>query len=270
MESGLEQRAMEYRLGTAGFGYREWVGAFYPRDLKATDYLAFYSQYFDTVELDTTFHATPPVELVARWKSVTPEGFRFSVKTPAAITHGNRIDEQAAPMLWFLETMRGLGNKLGVVLLQFPPGFTFEQFGRLSAFLSHLPKDVRFAVEFRHPSWLRDETTALLRSARVAWAVGDYDTTVLPVRVTADFLYIRWIGVHGRFGHLDHEQIDVGERLQWWKTQFERTPRAVKSVWGIVNNDYTGYAIGTCNRMKRLLGLAAREPQAAERGELFG
>jgi len=261
---------MHFRLGTVGFSYADWSGSFYPRDLKATDYLEFYSRYFDTVELDTTFHAVPEAHTVARWAAAVPSDFRFAVKCPASITHGARIDQQIAPMLWFLEVMRGLGAKLGPVLLQFPPGFNFAEFDRLSEFLTHLPEDVRYAVEFRHPSWLTAQTAALLKQTRVAWAVGDYATKPLPVRVTTDFLFIRWIGIHHQFEKLDHEQLDLSDRLEWWKSQFDLAPQPVKEIWGYVNNDFSGYAIATCNRLKRMLDLPAREPGPEDRGELFG
>ncbi|HEX4793032.1 MAG TPA: DUF72 domain-containing protein [Humisphaera sp.] len=260
---------MRYRLGTIGFSYPEWVGGFYPRDLKATEYLSFYARYFDCVELDTTFHAVPPAATVRRWAAQVPDDFRFAVKCPRTVTHEGRIDAQISVMSAFLDVMRELGGKLGPVLLQFPPSFRAAELDRLSAFLGKLPR-VRYAVEFRHDSWLNDRTTAMLKEQRVCWAVGDYATPPEPVRVTTDFLFIRWIGIHHRFERLDIEQIDVTDRLRSWKTQFEQAPAGVKEIWAFVNNDFSGYAIGTANRMKRLLGLPASEPKAEDRGELFG
>ena len=271
MNRGLAaQNAMHYRLGTCGFSYDDWVGTFYPRDLRHSGFLAFYARYFDAVELDTTFHATPEPHIVQRWAAATPDDFRFCPKTPASVTHGARIDEQLAPMLWFLEVMRGLGDKLGVVLLQFPPSFTFAQFDRLAGFLPRLPTDVRYAVEFRNPTWQRNETTALLSETNTCWAVGDYADDPTPVRVTTDFLYVRWIGVHQRFNTLTHEQIDTTEKLAWWKSQFDHAPAKVQTTWGFFNNDYAGNSIGTANRLRKLAGLEVREPKAEDRGELFG
>lgn len=261
---------MLHHLGTVGFSYSDWAGVFYPRDLKVAEYLAFYSRYFDAVELDTTFHAVPEAQTVRRWATMAAEQFRFAVKCPASITHGPRIDEQVAPMLWFLEVMRELGPKLGPVLLQFPPSFAVAEFDRLTNFLPHLPKDVRYAIEFRNSSWQTDATTQLLKENRCCWAVGDYASKPEPVRVTTDFLFVRWIGVHQRFARLDHEQEDVSERLQWWTTQFANVPTSVRDIWGFVNNDYNGYAIGAANHLKRLLDLPVREPKPEERGELFG
>ena len=115
-----------------------------------------------------------------------------------------------------------------------------------------------------------DQTTALLKEHQICWAVGDYVTPPEPVRVTTDFLFVRWIGIHHRFERLDSEQIDVSDRLRSWKAQFDQVPASVKEIWGFVNNDFSGYAIGAANRMKKMLGLPASEPKAEDRGELFG
>ena len=77
----------DWRIGTMGFSYADWAGVFYPPGTKAGDYLEHYAQYFDTVELDTTFHAAPPPERFRRWAEVTPDGFRFCMKMPRAVTH---------------------------------------------------------------------------------------------------------------------------------------------------------------------------------------
>ena len=79
--------ATDWRLGTIGFGYDDWRGPFYPANAKAGDYLAFYGRYFNAVELDTTFHATPPPDRAARWASAGPDDFRFCPKAPRALTH---------------------------------------------------------------------------------------------------------------------------------------------------------------------------------------
>src|SRR3712207_3941762 len=115
---------IDWRLGNVGFGYDDWSGVFYPETLKSVDYLPYYARRYDAVELDTTFHAAPTPDRVARWAAATPEAFRFCVKTPKDVTHADgrlsapgRVDA----MLRFVEAVRGFGDKLGVVLVQFPP-----------------------------------------------------------------------------------------------------------------------------------------------------
>jgi uncharacterized protein YecE (DUF72 family) len=260
-----------WRLGTIGFGYPDWNGVFYPAGLKSSDHLSFYADHFDTVELDTTFHATPTPDRVERWAAAVPEEFRFCVKTPKDITHAPPpLSRRTDLMREFLDVIRAFGEKLGVVLLQFPPSFDAGDARELEKFLAALPADVRFALELRHRSWNTDATAALLRDHRCCWVAGDYFDDPWDVRVTTDFLYVRWIGEHGRFPTLDREQVDTTERLEWWTKRLKKaaTPE-VKTVWGMVNNDFSGFAVGTCNRLKRVLGLPFKEPPGPRQGELF-
>jgi uncharacterized protein YecE (DUF72 family) len=74
--------------------------------------------------------------------------------------------------------------------------------------------------------------------------------------------------VHGRFPTLDRERIDVTERLRWWKQRIASLG-GINTVWGFFNNDYSGYAVATCNRMREVLGLPVREPAGPAQGELF-
>jgi uncharacterized protein YecE (DUF72 family) len=77
----------ELRIGTCAFTASGWNGAFYPKGLKSTDYLRFYSERFDTVEIDSTFYGCPAAKTVTSWYDKTPNGFIFSVKVPQPITH---------------------------------------------------------------------------------------------------------------------------------------------------------------------------------------
>src|SRR4051812_16665464 len=217
-----------YWLGTMGFSYADWAGVFYPPGMKPGDYLAWYARQFDTVELDTTFHATPPVERVRRWAEVTPDEFKFCVKTPKDVTHEGALGRRLGPMLGFLDVMRAFGPKLAVVLIQLPPSCGVDQFEELERLLKGLPRDVRFAVEFRNSSWGQQRTLDLLRERGAALVVAEYTTRPSRIHVTGDFLYVRWIGEHERFKELNREQIDMTPSLEWWKQEIERVaPRAI-------------------------------------------
>jgi uncharacterized protein YecE (DUF72 family) len=260
---------MDWRLGTMGFSYADWAGVFYPPGMKAGDYLGHYAKYFNAVELDTTFHATPPPERFRRWAEVTPADFRFAVKTPKAVTHEVSPDKAVGGMNAFLDAARHLGDKLGVVLMQFAPSFEIAQLKPLATLLAALPNDVRFAVEFRNRTWGSQRTLDLLREHRCALVTAEYLTRPGRVHVTTDFLYLRLIGQHERFKELNHEQLDVGESLAWWKAQVESVGDQVRTTWGFFNNDFSGYSVATCNRLKRLLGLPATDPPEIH-GGLFG
>lgn len=252
-----------------GFGYKEWSGVFYPDAMQPGDYLGFYSKYFDTVELDTTFHAIPAPGIVQRWREVVPEDFRFCPRIPRQITHDEHPEQRADVLREFIGTIRELEEKLAIVLMQFPPSFTASHFDPLQKLFDLLPKDLRFAVEFRDASWQNDRTEALLRERRIAWVSADHMERAAPPRTTADFLYVRWVGVHGSFPNMNAEMIDVQDRLEHWAKALSTTAGEAGEIWGFFNNDYAGYSIGSCNRMKRIVGMEPRTSPAEEQGELF-
>ena len=264
-------RKPSWRVGTIGFGYADWNGVFYPSDVKPADHLSYYAKHFDTVELDTTFHAVPTPHRVERWAAAVPEEFRLCVKAPKEITHAPPpLSRRTGRMVEFLDVLRGFSGKLGVVLLQFPPSFDTGEARDLEKFLGALPTDVRYALELRHTSWDTEQTAALLREHRCGRVAADYFEPPRAVDVTTDFLYVRWIGRHGQFPTLDRERVDPTERLEWWERQIEKATTAeVKTVWGLMNNDYSGYAVATANRVKRLVGLPVKEVDDPRQGELF-
>lgn len=259
----------DWRLGTVGFGYDDWAGAFYPDGLKPADRLSYYARHFNAVELDTTFHAAPDAARARRWAAAVPEDFRFCVKTPRAITHDLPLDKAAKPMGEFLDAVREMKSRLGAVLLQFPPHFTADQAGRLDAFLGTLPGDVRVAVELRNRTWGTPRTLDLLRGHGCGMVTAEYTTRPRRIFPTADFLYVRWVGEHGRFPAHKAEQLDPTAPLAWWKSELARVAPEVKTIFGFFNNDYAGYGVGTCNRFKRMLGLPVAAPAGDGQGRLF-
>ena len=193
-------------IGTMGFGYRDWQGTFYPDKLPKAQQLAHYAARFNALEMDSTFYGTPKADVVARWRETTPDGFIFCPKAPREITHDMRLSGPAEGVLaLFVETMLTLGDRLGPILLQFPPDFAAAEADALAAFLPRLPGAARFAIELRHRSWWRDETADLFRAHGVCWAAADYIYLPKEFRRTADFLYLRLLGRHGQFDDKSRE-----------------------------------------------------------------
>jgi uncharacterized protein YecE (DUF72 family) len=261
----------EWYLGTMGFSYQDWSGPFYPSNLPPGKYLGYYSGIFNAVEVDSTFYGVPRKQVVARWHAVTPHDFQFALKIPRTVTHelglagvGSR-DVTAE----FLDVVRGLKEKLGVVLIQLPPGFHRDQFSVLGRYLAGLPDDVRFAVEFRHRSWLHPETGALLRGHGVCWAATDYRDFPREIHITCDFLYIRWIGWHGQYPSHEKEREDLTEQLEDWGGRILPVQDRLESVYGFTNNDYAGHAPATCNRFKSIVGLSTQPLTPPRQGRLF-
>ena len=260
---------IEWRLGTMGFSYKDWNGVFYPDGISPRDYLTYYSRIFNAVELDSTFYGTPREEYVERWAAVTPPNFTFCAKTPREITHERRLEKSGELMDSFVRTMRLLGDKLGVILIQLPPDMSFDHIHKLAVFLRELPDNCRYAIEFRHPSWHATATGQLLQNHDICWASTDYKFLPQRVFVTTDFLYIRWIGRHGEYDLKDHERVDRTPRLQEWWEDIQNRSEGVRALYGFFNNDYAGHAPATCNRFKGIAGLPTKELRPPQQGRLF-
>jgi uncharacterized protein YecE (DUF72 family) len=177
-------------VGTSGYSYPEWRGSFYPDKFSPARMLPYYAERFQTVELNNTFYRMPTAKTIADWEQETPAGFVFALKVPQRITHFARLREIADPLRFFLDTVVGLGAKLGPLLLQLPPNFRKDT-DRLGACLAQVPPPIRMAVEFRHASWLDEEVYALLRARNMALCVADTEESTTPVVTTAHFGYLR-------------------------------------------------------------------------------
>ncbi len=258
-----------WHLGTMGFGYKEWVGSFYPAGMPPRSFLAHYSQFFDAVEIDSTFYGVPGAEQVKRWTAVTPPDFTFCIKTPRHITHELRLVNALEPMSDFLKVISLLGEKLRVVLIQLPPDLDHGYFNLLRHFLMALPTDFRYAVEFRHRSWNTPGTAVLLRDYHVAWTMADYIHMPKQIKRTTDFLYLRFIGPHGQFATKDKELVDKTAVLQTWYDHLQPELDKVEDVYGFFNNDYAGFSPQTCNRFKKIVGIGGEDIRPLQQGRLF-
>jgi len=261
---------MQWHIGTMGFSYDDWRGIFFPASLKLGDRLAFYARQYDCVELDTTFHAAPPPERFKRWAEAVPAGFRFSVKAPRAVTHETRMADSLAGLCNFVNAASALGDKLSVILLQYPPTLAADAIGEFERLLPRLGTRVRFAVEFRHDSWFRPHPlgrlTRLLQDHNAALVAAEYLTQPREPIATADFAYVRLIGQHGRFEPMNHERFDPTEKLHTWKSRIEDL--GVAKAWMLLNNDFSGCSIHAADRLKRMIGQPVSE-QRERLGTLF-
>jgi uncharacterized protein YecE (DUF72 family) len=233
---------MNLHLGTIGWSYNFWKGVFYPKKTASKDYLAYYASQFNTVEVDSTFYRIPTQPTVTNWKQQTPDGFIFSLKFPQLITHIKMLKDCQYETDVFLERMNLLGEKLGPLLLQFPPNFGVEHSDDLETFLQKLPKHRRYVVEVRNKSWLNQTFYSLLRESKVALAWADSPIMAEISEITADFLYIRWEGdrkkVNGTLGKIEADR--AGD-LKLEATKIEIFINKQVEVFGYFAKYYSGY-----------------------------
>jgi uncharacterized protein YecE (DUF72 family) len=179
-----------FHVGTSGFSYPAWRGAFYPEKLPARDMLAFYAGVFGAVEINNTFYRMPAPAVLAGWAAQTPPAFRFALKAPQQITHRLRLKDAVEPARELVRRSDALGARRGPLLFQLPPNLK-QDLPRLEAFLAGLPSGIEPAFEFRHASWLHDGTWNLLRAHGAALCVAQTDDLETPVVATARFGYVR-------------------------------------------------------------------------------
>jgi uncharacterized protein YecE (DUF72 family) len=178
------------RIGTSGWQYRDWRGRFYPPKLATARWLEHYATQFPTVEANSPFYRLPERETFERWAASTPTGFTMAVKASRYLTHVRRLRDPAEPVARYLERARGLGSKLGPVLLQLPPTLRVDV-ARLAETLAAFPRSVRVVVEPRHKSWHTDALYALLATHDAALCLWDRGSQHGPLVRTASWCYLR-------------------------------------------------------------------------------
>jgi uncharacterized protein YecE (DUF72 family) len=254
-------------VGCQGWNYDDWVTGpgervFYPRGTRAADMLEVYARVFETVEIDSTFYAIPPVSTFEGWAKRTPPGFTFSLKLPQEITHERALGTGSTAILdEFCERARVLEDKLACVLIQLPPQFELNRENGLAlrAFLPRLPGDIRFSVEFRSHGWLKESVFDFFIEHHVSltlvegqW-IAPEDTWRLAERPTADFVYIRWMGARN-LTRFDLVQRPQDENLFEWSNMISRLAKRVSHIYAYFSNFYEGHAPASANKLKRLLG----------------
>jgi len=264
------------RLGTQGWNYPSWVGAFYPYGTRPTDFLRTYARAFDTVEVDSTFYAIPPLTTVRGWVTRTPSTFRFTLKMPQEITHERRFVDAYDLMSVFVDRARELQAKLGAILIQCGPDFSPAEEHALREFLPMLPSDVRFAIEFRQRAWIKDETLELLREHRVALALSDGRwiprewLLKLCERPTTDFAYLRWMGPDRTITDYSRLQVDRSADLDAWAAMIPPLQGAVRTIYGYINNHFSGHSPASVRMLQQRLGLPTVDPGTiGEQASLF-
>jgi uncharacterized protein YecE (DUF72 family) len=235
------------RIGISGWRSEPWRGVWYPEDLPHRRELEFCGAHFPTVEINGSFYSLQRPEYYEEWYRDTPPGFLFSVKGSRYITHMLRLKNIEKPLAnFFASGILALRDKLGPFLWQFPPMFRFDP-GRLENFLDLLPRNtqralalarrrdarmigrsrlaidakrpLRHAIEIRHPSFMNNDFTALLRKHDIALVVADTAGKWPKMfHVTSDFVYVR---LHGDIkiytsGYSDRALASWARRIRAW------------------------------------------------------
>lgn len=238
-------------IGTSGWSYKHWQDIFYPEEIRPEKYLEFYSSGFECVELNSSFYNLPRETTVSGWMRRTPGNFRFCPKISRLITHHLRLAGIEEPVKKFFTVFDAMREKLGPVLIQLPPGLTYDR-AVISDFLGLMTEKYfyyRYAVEIRHRSWLNDEFLSLLSEYNTSLVIADSGTRYpFSETITTDFVYIR---LHGR------NQLYVSdyseEVLKTYADKIAAWLSDGRNIWVFFNNDYHGYAVKNAIRLRELI-----------------
>ena len=238
----MAQTTPELRIGTSGYQYDHWKQRFYPEDLPKKQWFGWYADRFDTVEINNTFYHLPKVDTFKAWHDQTPPGFRYAVKFSRYGSHIKKLKDPEGPIQQFVDGVAHLGAYLGPILVQLPPRWHVNV-ERLERFLAAAPRDQRWAVELRDPSWLCDEVYAVLRAHNAALCLHDM-LPDHPREITADWVYLRYHGDHYQ-GSYSHQFLAAEAR------RIKEYLRDHMDVYAYFNNDQNAYSVFNALDLRR-------------------
>ena len=247
---------MRVLVGTSGWQYAHWKERFYPKGLPQREWLPYFAERFPTVEINNTFYMLPKPETFSTWRQRAPDDFIYVVKASRYLTHIRRLRDCREPLSRFWTNTRRLGKKLGPVLFQLPPNFEAD-LERLEAFLRLLPKTMRPAFEFRHPSWETKEVYDALDRRGCSLVIADRAGQSTAQVVTGGWTYVRF--------HWGRKTEDPGySKRDLTKYADLLAGMDAEEAWVFFNNDPMGAAIRDAYTFTELLeerGLSVRGPR---------
>jgi len=216
-------------VGLSGFSYPGWKGKFYPKEMESEEFLTYYSQHLNSVEINSSFYASPNAAIVKNWSAKTNGKFRFSFKAPRQITHilklGNGSSEAAERLS---KTLDLLGPKRGPVLFQLPP-YSKQDHKLLDEFLSKTSGIKNRVFEFRHESWLQNPTYQLLEKHEAGFCVAETEDMRPAFQVTGGLAYFR----------LRKESYDA-KAIDQWAGKIREMTKGLQECYVYLRHDETG------------------------------
>ena len=246
-------------VGTSGWVYKGWAGSFYPEGLPARRHLQFYTSRFNTLEINATFYRLPLENGVRAWHDTAPDGFVYAVKGSRFITQMKKLNVEPKSIAIFSERIAPLKEHTGPILWQLPPMLRKDA-PRLDKFLRQLPKRHRYAVEFRHPSWLDAEIFDLLEKHNTAFVPVSSMAMPMVLRVTSDFVYIRFHGLNDGAAH-DY----TSSELKPWAAFCRKCLQRGQDVYAYFNNDLNSRAPENARQFRAMIEPAGQRRKGSHR-----
>jgi uncharacterized protein YecE (DUF72 family) len=263
---------LKFYIGCSGWSYSAWKGPFYPLNLESSEWLGYYSQIFDYVEIDSSFYRIPNQFMVKNWFRKTPDNFRFTAKFPKVITHDKHLVDVDKEVQVFLSNIKPLHKKTLALLIQLPPSMEIMPgLEGLRQLVPLLDKRFRYAIEVRHQSWFQDLAYNFFANNNICMVWSQLTGIRTPPIVTTDFLYIRFIGDRTSIDEKDFGKIqkDRISEMNKWAGRIKKVEKEKKGGRGgeegeekeislamiAANNHYAGFGPGTANMFRSMVGL---------------
>jgi uncharacterized protein YecE (DUF72 family) len=243
------------RIGTAGWTIPKPDRAAFP--VQGT-HLERYGQRFAAVEINSSFYRPHKLDTYTRWAASVPRDFRFAAKIPREVTHARGLIAAAEPLERFLSEIKGLGDRLGPLLIQLPPALSFNEASVGLFFQEFRSRFDGLAVcEPRHASWFTDRVEALLVRYRIARAAAD-PAPVPKARTPGGWPGLIYRRLHGSprmyYSAYPPEYIEATAALMGEILDRDR------QHWCIFDNTALGEATGNALALKRRLEQAPMPP----------
>jgi uncharacterized protein YecE (DUF72 family) len=263
----------ELYIGTSGYDYPEWRGVLYPHELPREEFLSFYSEHFNALELNYTYYGMPDEYQMASMIKRSNGKLHFSVKAHQSLTHTITVSAWRENAALFSNALNPLVNRglLLSVLLQFPQSFHYDIDERryLDNLVGELGKKqaLPLVVEFRHGSWQNERVFEALRKRDIGWCICDLPALrslpVLKPVMTAGSSYLRLHGRnganwHGTNAHDRYEYLYDDNELGGFVPLVDSIRANARLVQIYFNNHAKGHAVVNAQKMKILTDAAKR------------
>ena len=247
---------MEIKIGCTGWSYKGWLGTFYPKNLKSSDWLKYYSRIFDITEINSTFYKIPDRSITKKWNEDTLDNFRFTVKFPSIITHEKRLENISSNIFSFLSALTPLHEKIHALVLQLPPSLSFDEAKHgLDKLFTLLPDDFIYPIEGRHDSWFSDEAVDYLKKNNHCLVWNEVAGVNNPMPRTSEYLYVRLIGDRSisdsNFGRVSKKR---GNLIKHWAKKIQMQKFSLAMI--MANNHFEGFAPASANTLRLELGMS--------------
>jgi len=243
---------MNVHIGCSGYNYREWKGMFYPENIPQSKWLEYYTEHYNTVEINASFYRFPSGKSLKIWYDKTPTNFRFSLKANNQITHFKKFNGTQELINEFYDVAdKSLKDKLECILFQLPPSVKYSR-ETLDRIVEQLNPAFNNVLEFRDAGWWNEDVYKILKSNKIIFCISSYPGLPDDFVKTTDTVYVR---LHGKTelyksNYSNHE-------LQQLRDSIDRSK--AKHAFIYFDNTWGGNAIANAQTMQQLMNVNQKQ-----------